>query len=159
MPLNVKPGMLPSMGSQRVGHNWETELISPWLVHNCSMPLCPHLKTKELIAYTLGPLWRLLLSLYLVAQLCVTLCDSTDCSVPGPSVHGDFQAKLPEWVAISFSRESSQLRDWTLSSSKSPALQADPLPLSHWEIKSSNLREAFSSVWHREIFKILSYQI
>ena len=32
-------------------------------------------------------------------------CDPTDCSLPGSSVHGIFQAILLEWVAISFSRE------------------------------------------------------
>ena len=39
-----------------------------------------------------------------VAQLCPTLCDSTDCSLPGSSVRGIFQARVLEWVAISFSR-------------------------------------------------------
>ena len=42
-----------------------------------------------------------------VAQLCLTLCDPMDCSLPGFSVHGIFQAKILEWVAISFSRGSS----------------------------------------------------
>ena len=37
-------------------------------------------------------------------QLCLTLCDSMDCSLPGSSVHGILQAKILEWVAISFSR-------------------------------------------------------
>ena len=36
-----------------------------------------------------------------------------DCSPPGSSVHGIFQARVLEWVAISFSRGSSQTRDWT----------------------------------------------
>ena len=35
-----------------------------------------------------------------------------DCSLPGSSFHGIFQARIPEWVAISFSRRSSQPRDW-----------------------------------------------
>ena len=48
-----------------------------------------------------------------VAQSCPTLCDPTDYSLPGFSVHGIFQARLLEWVAISFSRGSSQPRDWT----------------------------------------------
>ena len=39
-----------------------------------------------------------------VAQLCPTLCDPMDCSLPGSSVHGIFQARVLEWVAISFSR-------------------------------------------------------
>ena len=44
---------------------------------------------------------------------CQTLCDPVDCSPPGSSVHGILQARILEWVAISFSRGSSQLRDWT----------------------------------------------
>ena len=48
-----------------------------------------------------------------VAQSCPTLCDPMDCSLPGSSLHGILQAKILEWVAISFSRGSSQLRDWT----------------------------------------------
>ena len=48
-----------------------------------------------------------------VAQSCPTLCDPMDCSLPGFSVHGIFQARILEWVAISFSRKSSQPRDWT----------------------------------------------
>ena len=43
----------------------------------------------------------------LVAQSCLTLCDSMGCSQPGSSVHGIFQVKILEWVAISFSRGSS----------------------------------------------------
>ena len=48
-----------------------------------------------------------------VAQSCLTLCDPMDWSFPGSSVHGIFQARVLEWVAISFSRESSRLRDST----------------------------------------------
>ena len=40
----------------------------------------------------------------LVAQLCQTLCDPMDCSLLGPSVHGISQARIMEWVAISFCR-------------------------------------------------------
>ena len=45
-----------------------------------------------------------------VAQSCSTLCDPMDCSLPGSSVHGIFQAIVLEWIAISFSRGSSQPR-------------------------------------------------
>ena len=38
-----------------------------------------------------------------VAQSCLTLCDPMDCSLLGSSVHGIFQARVLEWVAISFS--------------------------------------------------------
>ena len=48
-----------------------------------------------------------------VAQLCLTLCDPMDCSLPGFSIHGIFQARVLEWFAISFSRGSFQPRDWT----------------------------------------------
>ena len=62
----------------------------------------------------------------LVAQLYPTLCNPMDCSLPGSSVHGILQARIlaaaaaakllqlcPTWVAIPFSRGSSQLRDWS----------------------------------------------
>ena len=39
-----------------------------------------------------------------VTQLCPTLCDPMDCSLPGSSVHGIFQARVLEWVAISFQK-------------------------------------------------------
>ena len=38
-----------------------------------------------------------------VAQLCLTLSDRMDCSLPGFSIHGIFQARVLEWVAIAFS--------------------------------------------------------
>ena len=62
----------------------------------------------------------------LVAQLCLTFCDPMDCSLPGSSVHGILQARIVEWVAISFSKDSSWSRDRT----GSPALQVESLPLS-----------------------------
>jgi len=40
-----------------------------------------------------------------VAQSCLTLSDPMDCSLPGSSVHGIFQARVLEWVAIAFSEE------------------------------------------------------
>ena len=57
-------------------------------------------------------------------QSCPTLSNPMDCSPPGSSVHRIFQAIVLEWVAISFPRGSSRLRDRTLS----PALQTDTLP-------------------------------
>ena len=48
-----------------------------------------------------------------VAESCPTLCDPVDCSLPGSSVHGILQARILEWVTISFSRGSSQPRDRT----------------------------------------------
>ena len=47
----------------------------------------------------------------LVTQSCPTLCNPMDCSPPGFSVHGILQARILEWVAISFFRESFQSSD------------------------------------------------
>ena len=71
-------------------------------------------------------------------ELCLTLCDPMDCSPPGSSVHGIFQARILQWVAMSYSRESSQHRIEP-TSAVSPALrgrffnhcttwEAQPLP-------------------------------
>ena len=49
----------------------------------------------------------------LVSQLCLTLFNPMDCSPPGSSVHEILQARILEWVAIPFSRGSSQPRDQT----------------------------------------------
>ena len=48
-----------------------------------------------------------------VAQSCPTLCDPMDCNLPCSSIHGIFQARVLEWVAISSSRGSSRPRDQT----------------------------------------------
>ena len=47
------------------------------------------------------------------AQLCPTLCNPMDHSLPGSSVHGIIPARMLEWVATFSSRGSSQCRDWT----------------------------------------------
>ena len=62
---------------------------------------CPHL-----IVYKDIHLWN-------ITQLCTTLCDTMDCSLPGSHVPGILQARILEWVANSFSRGSSWPRDRT----------------------------------------------
>ena len=57
----------------------------------------------------------------LVAQLCLTLCDPMNYSLPGSFVHGNLQARILEWVAVPFSQVPSEPRDQT----RSPALQVD----------------------------------
>ena len=59
----------------------------------------------------------------LVAQLCLTLYNPMDCSLPGSSVHAILQARILEWVAIPFSRASSQPG----VKPSFPTLQADTL--------------------------------
>ena len=46
-------------------------------------------------------------------SVCLTLCNPVDCSLPGSSVHGIFQARVLEWIANSFTRGSSRPRDQT----------------------------------------------
>ena len=64
----------------------------------------------------------------LVTQSCPALCDPRDCSLPGSPVHRLSQARIQEWVAISFSRGSSQPRDRTCGSYISRQM------LYHWAI-------------------------
>ena len=55
---------------------------------------------------------------FVVAQSCLTFCCPMDCSPAGSSVHGIFQARILEWIAISSFRGSSHPRDqWKCSSS------------------------------------------
>ena len=53
--------------------------------------------SQIIMLYTLN-----LYSCCLVAKSCLTLCDHMDCGLPGVSVHGISQARILEWVAISF---------------------------------------------------------
>ena len=74
-------------------------------------------------------------------RLCPTLRDPMDCSLPGSSVHEIFQARVLEWVAISFSRGSSRPRDWTWVSHIVGrcftiwATREDSIFYRHWKIK------------------------
>jgi len=76
-----------------------------------------------------------------VAQLWPTLCDPMDCSLPGSSVHGIFQARVPEWGVIAFSRVTG------LESSK---IQPEQEQLGFWQNINQNL---FSeAVRHEELW-------
>ena len=66
----------------------------------------------------------------LVAKWCPTLCNSMDCSSTSSSIHGIYQARILEWVAISYSRGSSRPRTKPMSL-VSLALASGSLPLSH----------------------------
>ena len=83
------PGDLPNHG------------LNPQLLH-CqvdSLPLVPPGKPSQ--------------KKVLVAQSCLTLCNPMDCSLLGSSVRGIFQARILEWVDISYSRGFSRPRDQT----------------------------------------------
>ena len=52
----------------------------------------------------------------MLSRCLIWLWDVTDCSPPGSSVHGILQARVLEWVAVSYSRDASWPRDWTCTS-------------------------------------------
>ena len=75
-------------------------------------PRSPALQADSLPAQPPGkPITALCVWVCDVTQSCLTLCNPVDCSPPGSCVHGILQARILEWVAISFSRGSSQPRD------------------------------------------------
>ena len=81
---------------------------------NIAFPQNNFLNLKTTLQNDQGPQIALTFMIMCVsAQSCLTLCDPKDCGPPGSSVHGILQARVLEWVAISFSRGSSQPRDQT----------------------------------------------
>ena len=76
-----------------------------------------------------------------VAQSCLTLCDSMDCSPPGPSVHGTFQARILEWVAMPSSRRSSWPRNGTRVSHIAGRF------FTIWAIKEAPIVYLLKSLW------------
>ena len=106
------PGMEPrppALGAQNLSH---------WTIRD--IPICLFLvcfisketgaqKGHDIVPSLTVHNWQKML----VAQSCLTLCNPMDCSSPGSSVHRISQARILEWVAISFSRGSSWPTDWT----------------------------------------------
>ena len=97
----LSPGDLPDLGSEPTSLEFAALKAESFTPHHLGSPyVC-----------------------VLVAQSCPTLCDPMDCSPPSSSVHGIFQARILEWVAISFSREFS----WPGVELGSPVSQTDSL--------------------------------
>ena len=92
----------PTKQNQVWGHGPGPPLDSPFL-NGAFEPRPPPGKVESLCSCVLC----------LVAQLCLTLCNPMTLSLSGSSVHGIFQARILEWVAMSSSRGSSQPMDWT----------------------------------------------
>ena len=91
-PPGLPPHLLSTLPHQAPCWGWLWSALSPLLT--------PRFQCKRLCCAQL-------------LQSCPTLCDPVDYSPPGSSVHGILQARVLEWVAISFSRGSSQPRDRT----------------------------------------------
>ena len=98
---------------------WIRLLRVPWTARRSNQSILKEINPKYLLEgqmlklklqYFGHLIWR---AHWQVVQSCPNLCDPMDCSLPGSSVHGIFQARVLEWVAISFSRGSSWPRDRT----------------------------------------------
>ena len=117
----LRPPCKEGMGSERTGNLLQVTRIGSgrarcepgpaWFHYSSQPPNKHHCKKIQICSF-----------LFKVKSLSrVRLCDPVDCSLPGSSVHGIFQARVLEWVPISFSRGSSWPRDQT-SIFMSPAL-------------------------------------
>ena len=107
-------------GAQTLGHASFNSCDSQALQHkfsSCSSacgifldqgikPVSHALAGRYLTTEPPGKPYNFITSIYacLVAQLCPTLCNHMNCSLPGSSIHGILQARTLEWVAIPFSR-------------------------------------------------------
>ena len=98
---------LPVLGQPHNKADTPTLLLSPPSRGSLSSKMCISCWPYCLAEQGKGP------ALWLVTQACPALCDPMNCSSPGSSVHGIFQAWILEWVAIPFSRGSSRPRHWT----------------------------------------------
>ena len=119
-------GDLARCGSRghRVRHNWATELnwilkrsifkrssTSLTVAHQCWHPAC-NFSPKTILFYSFHSETDTVIYSILNSVVSDSL-QPVDCSRPSSSIHGILQARILEWVAISFSRRSSQPRDWT----------------------------------------------
>ena len=133
IPWTEEPGRPQSIGSRRVTHDWSNLVRMHPSLHNFKLikahqlfPCNPFIPNKgkfggkTISAYMRMPVCVHVYIKYMFAaksrQSCLTLCDPTDGSPPGSPIPGILQARIPEWVAISYSRGSSWPRDGTLIS-------------------------------------------
>ena len=100
--LSLKPA---SKQKSRLGHGSQNGLLALHKHWDC-LQTTPQKPAEP-------PIQIICCCCYLVAKFSPTLCDPMDCSPPGSTVHGISQARILEWVAISFSKGSSQPRDQT----------------------------------------------
>ena len=104
----------------------------------------------EIVKPKCSMLWSLWIVQVLIAQSRPTLCNPIDYNPPGSSVHGNLQARILEWRAVPFSRESSRPSDQTQTS----CLLVDSLPLSTREaLKSANTqRNVFLNICSQTLY-------
>ena len=97
-------GIMPDQGLNQCPLLWQVDSLPP---DSQEIPLSPFL-----IKCKIKDTKKSHSVLALVSQSRLTLCDPIFCSLPGSSVYGILQARILEWVAIPFSRGSSQPRGW-----------------------------------------------
>ena len=101
--------------STQVRHDLGPVSAGSGLLHLCWLPL--HRSTRQTSRHhgiqSRGKEYIFLCTRAKSLQSCPTLCDPMGCSPPGFSVHGISQARILEWVGISFSSRSFQPRDQT----------------------------------------------
>ena len=125
--LNVKKTCLCSRALCRLCLNLYKGVDGQW-THKLQGPN-PTIKFWELFGCIRFKLWlaRSKASCCLVAKSCLTLCNPWTIALQAPLSMAIFQARVLEWVVISFSRGSSWPRNWPMSPAQeaSPALQVD----------------------------------
>ena len=95
IPWTEDPGSLHSIGLQRAGHNWTASITRAFLFFKAVIFCNIYRNNACMLSHSVMP----------------DSCNPMVCSPLGSSVHGVFQARILEWVAISFLRGSSQPRD------------------------------------------------
>ena len=109
IPWTEEPGRLQSMGLRRVRHDWATSLSLSFSTESTNCYIFENF-LEDLRTWA----WDVINSCKVsVAQLCPALCDLRDYGPPGSSVHGIFQARILEWLALPSSRGFSWPRDQT----------------------------------------------
>ena len=94
----------------------------------CSLQHCPFERPRsEVPVYVYMYIFFPVCFPVVLTQLCLILCDPMDCSSPSSSVHGVSQAKILEWVAISFSKKYDLLNRPAEAHSRQIAPEAAPL--------------------------------
>ena len=111
IPWTEEPGRLQSMGSQRVRHDGASKQPPQQDMETTEMSISKWNDKDDVVYYSVKKKYK-----HIVSEshsVVSNVCKIMDCNLPGSSVHGILQARILEWVAISFSRGSSQSRDWT----------------------------------------------
>ena len=110
IPWIEEPGRLQSMGSLRVGYDSASSLFSLFTFMHWRRKWQPtpvflpgqSQEQRNLVGCHFLPQCMQVKSESEIAQSCPTLHDPVDCSPPGSSIHGIFQARVLEWGAIAF---------------------------------------------------------